>query len=103
MSKRYLFIAAIGFVLDLAVLIWGQVGMVVMALMALSPWIERGYKPDEREYQLFYKANNLTLGALVVVLVLLDQLSGPAGAQSRSGRILDAALDWQHALFSWAL
>jgi len=45
----------------LAVLIIGEAGFAVGSLFAITAFLKRR-KPDERENQLFYRANTLTLG-----------------------------------------
>ena len=53
----------VGLVTLLAVLIAGEAGFAVGSLFAITAFLKRR-KPDERETQLFHRANTLTLAAV---------------------------------------
>jgi len=78
MIKRFVFEMSVGTIGIICVLIFGEKGMAALALMALLPLVIRYTKKkrkyDEREFQLFYRIGNYTMGILIFVIVLIDQL-----------------------------
>lgn len=60
MNKRFILELTVGIILLVAVLIFGQKGMAVFALLAIHPFIAKKKKLDERESQLFNKIGNYT-------------------------------------------
>lgn len=74
MNKRFIFETAVGIIAVAAVLFFGQKGMAALALFALLPLFSKK-KFDEREYYLFYKTGNLTVGILIPLLVLINYFS----------------------------
>ncbi|RMH86249.1 MAG: hypothetical protein D6681_15870 [Calditrichaeota bacterium] len=73
MMVRLLYEGAVGFVLLIAILLWGSQGMIALALLAFMPilWRILKAKPDERELQLFYQTNNWALAFAVIVMVAI--------------------------------
>ena len=53
MNKRFILELTVGIILLVAILIIGQKGMAVIALLAIHPFIAKKKKLDERESQLF--------------------------------------------------
>lgn len=78
MIFRYLYEALVGALCLVLVLFLGARGLAALALLAPRPILMRLIKPglDERELSLFYKTGNFTLGAMVLVIVVINQLSG---------------------------
>ncbi len=78
MIFRFLFEFLVGFICLLSVLVFGIVGMTVLSLYALLPLLisKITKKPDERETQLFYKAGNLSMGLMILVILLIYYFSG---------------------------
>jgi len=62
------FVGLIGFI---SLLIFGEKGMSVMALIAFLPLIHWKKHFDEREYQLFYKAGNYTFVTVYLGMLLI--------------------------------
>jgi hypothetical protein len=73
MYFRYFYGAFVGTISILAILLWGEKGIVVLALLALRPLVMRWKKmePDERELSLFHKTNTITMGIIIFLLILL--------------------------------
>jgi len=69
MNRRFILELTVGIILLVAVFLFGQRGMAVLALLAIHPFIEKKKKLDERELQLFYKVGNFTAGATLLVCV----------------------------------
>jgi hypothetical protein len=74
MIWRYAFTGFIGFIVIAATLLFGVVGSASGILFAFLPFVVhfavKKRKPDEREWHLFLKTNNIT-AALVIVTILL--------------------------------
>ncbi len=66
-----LIIGIIGFA---AVAIFGEKGMVAMALYIYVLFIDRK-KMDEREYQLFYRVGNITAGLTLLACLIIYEFS----------------------------
>jgi len=58
----------------IAILLFGNKGMAVLALYAGSLFL-RKKKWDEREFQLFYKIGNITAGATLVACIVIFEFS----------------------------
>lgn len=78
MNKRLILELTVGILLLLAVLIFGQKGMAVFALLAIHPFIVKKKKLDERESQLLNKTGNytaaITLLASIVIYYFSDSI-----------------------------
>jgi len=74
MTKRFTYELIVGILLLIAILLFGNKGMAVVALYAGSVFL-RKEKWDEREFQLFYKIGNITAGATLVACVIIFNLS----------------------------
>lgn len=57
-----------------AMIAYGPRGMAVMALLALMPLVVRGQKADEREYYLFYKTGNYSMGLFIIAITIIHQI-----------------------------
>ncbi len=68
MNKRFVLELIIGIIGLIAVFLFGNRGLAVIALLAVHPFIGRK-KADERESQLFNKVGNLT-GALTLLAAI---------------------------------
>ena len=75
MNKKFILEFIVGIILLVSVLIFGQKGMAVFALLAIHPFIKKKKKLDEREIQLFNKIGNFTAGATLLVSVLVYYFS----------------------------
>ena len=64
----------IGILTIIAALLFGEKGMAVLALFALSLFIPR-HKPDEREIQLYNKIGNLTAAFTLVACIAIFRFS----------------------------
>lgn len=69
MNGRFILEIAVGVLLLLAILIFGQIGMAVFALLAIHPFIAKKKKLDERESQLFNKIGNYTAALTLLASV----------------------------------
>jgi len=74
MNKRFAYELVVGIIGLIAVLLFGEKGLVAFALLIAHPFIGKK-KADEREWQLFYKIGNYTAGASVVAAVIIYELS----------------------------
>ncbi len=68
MKTRFYYELIVGVIGLIAVLLFGIPGFAAFALFAGYPQIKTG-KPDEREYQLFYKAGNITAVATLLACI----------------------------------
>ncbi len=77
MVFRLLYEGAVGLFTFIAILLFGEKGYSVFALLALLPFIWRALKikPDERELQLFYQTNNWALILTLLSLVAIYEFS----------------------------
>jgi hypothetical protein len=73
-KMRFFSEAIIGILAIIAALFFGERGMAVFALYALTLFIPR-HKPDEREVQLYNKIGNITAGAALVACVAIYHFS----------------------------
>ena len=69
MNKRFILELTVGIILLVAILIIGQKGMAVIALLAIHPFIAKKKKLDERESQLFNKIGNYTAAITLLASV----------------------------------
>lgn len=69
MNKRFILELIVGIILLVAVLIFGQKGMVVFVLLAIHPFIAKKKKLDERESQLFNSIGNYTAAITLLASV----------------------------------
>ncbi len=78
MVLRFLYEAIVGFLTFVAILLFGEKGFAVFALLAILPVIMRvaKVKADERELLLFYRAGNVTLAATMLAIILIHFTSG---------------------------
>ncbi len=76
MKLRFLFETAVGLVIIVAVLLFGQAGLSSIALLALFPFVLRiaQIKGDEREMLIHYKAGNLSFGLAILAVVVIYYL-----------------------------
>ncbi|MEZ7892605.1 MAG: hypothetical protein QMC67_12730 [Candidatus Wallbacteria bacterium] len=74
MIKQFWYELIVGTITLGAVLKFGSAGASAFALMAFLPLILRQSKADEREYYLFYKTGNYTMGLFILALVLINQI-----------------------------
>ena len=74
MNKRFTYELIVGILMLIAILLFGNKGMAVVALYAGSIFLRRE-KWDEREFQLFYKIGNITAGATLVACIVIFQFS----------------------------
>ncbi len=72
MKRRFIYTLIIGIITWVGVLLFGPVGMVSMALLAVLAFFKKKF--DEREYQLLYKTNNYAFSLMVIVMVIIHQL-----------------------------
>jgi len=80
MNIRFTFEAVIGTICLLAILFFGSIGLIALALFVLFPVVVKFTKCtlDEREKVLFYKAGNLTFGITVMALWVIYKFSAHA-------------------------
>ena len=74
MGKRFAYELMVGIVLLVAILLFGEKGMVVLVLLAVQPFIGKK-KADERESQLFNKVGNYTAGITLLACVMINYFS----------------------------
>ncbi|MBV6418813.1 MAG: hypothetical protein DAHOPDDO_00022 [Ignavibacteriaceae bacterium] len=72
MTFRFLYEIFVGIISLFAIIIFGEKGMSVFALLALLPIIMRikKFKADERETFLFYKGTQIIFTAIVFFIVI---------------------------------
>ena len=70
MEKRFYYELTVGIIGIVCVLIFGIPGFAAFALFAGYPLMKKA-KPDEREYQLFYKAGNLTAVLTLLACIVI--------------------------------
>jgi hypothetical protein len=70
MNKRFYFELTIGVIGLIAVLVFGMPGFAAFALFAFFPLFSRK-RADEREYQLFYRAGNMTAALTFIACVFI--------------------------------
>ena len=75
MNKRFILELTVGIILMVAILIIGQKGMAVIALLAIHPFIAKKKKLDERESQLFNKIGNYTAAITLLASVAIFYFS----------------------------
>ncbi len=68
MKKRFVYELIIGIIGLITVLLFGNAGMAVSALLTVHPFIGKK-KADERESQLFNKVGNVTAGATLLACI----------------------------------
>ena len=73
MKGRFIYTFVIGIITWVGILLFGQVGMVSMALLAVLAFTKKK-KFDEREYQLYYKTNNFAFALMIIIMVIIHQL-----------------------------
>ncbi len=78
MILRFSYEMLVGLATLIAILLFGEKGFALFALLALLPIIMRTIKvkPDERELQLFYRSGNATLALTILSIFLIYQVSG---------------------------
>lgn len=78
MYFRYLFGILVGVVTIIAIILFGVKGITAFALFAFRPIIMRWKKmhADERELSFFYKANTITLGVIIFLIILINFMMG---------------------------
>jgi Na+/H+-translocating membrane pyrophosphatase len=74
MKARFIFELIVGLTGVISVLIFGEAGFAALALFAAYVFFKKS-KPDEREYQLFYRVGNLTAIFTLLLAVLIFLLS----------------------------
>ncbi|MEW6196736.1 MAG: hypothetical protein AB1521_16435 [Bacteroidota bacterium] len=79
MNFRYLSGIVVGVITIAAILLFGEKGVIALALLALRPLIMRWkkMKADERELSLFHKTNSVTLGIVLLLIVISILIYGP--------------------------
>jgi len=75
MNKRFVLELAVGVILLVAVLMFGEKGMAAFALLAIHPFIAKKKTLDERESQLFNKIGNYTAAATLLASIALFYFS----------------------------
>ncbi len=70
----------VGIIALAAMLMFGPRGAVAIALLTFMPLVLRNQKADEREYYLFYKTGNYTMGLFIVALTFINQLQFYTGS-----------------------
>ncbi len=70
MKKRFIYELIVGTICIIAVLLFGNLGMVSFALLAAHPLIGKK-KADERESQLFNQVGNLTAAVTLLACVVI--------------------------------
>jgi len=75
MNKRFILELTVGIILLISVIIFGQKGFAVFALLAIHPFVSKKKKLDERESQLFNKIGNSTAGATLLASVVIYYFS----------------------------
>lgn len=73
MKGRFIYTLVVGLITWLGILLFGQVGSVCLALMAVLAFY-KNKKYDEREYQLYYKTNNFAFALMIIIMVIIHQL-----------------------------
>ncbi len=78
MYFRYLFGIIVGAITISAIILFGEKGVIALALLALRPMIMRWkkMKADERELSLFHKTNSITLGLVLLLIVVTFLIYG---------------------------
>ena len=83
-NLRFILEGTVGILVFVSVILFGDQGGAVFALMALIPIIvvmstvlrtRRLPKADERERLLFYQTGNFSLGFMILAMAVLDQLA----------------------------
>jgi hypothetical protein len=74
MITRFTYELVVGIIYLIAVLLFGEHGMIAMALLAAHPFIGKK-KADERESQLFNKVGNYTAGVTLVACVIIYEMT----------------------------
>ena len=72
MKGRFIYTLIMGIIGWICILLFGKVGGVSLVLLVGITFFRK--KPDEREYQLFYKTNSLAFALMVIVMVIIHQL-----------------------------
>lgn len=78
MLYRFYYQFFVGLIVILAILLFGNDGVISIILFALLPFLRRLFgnkKPDERELQMFYKIGNYTLIIIIAAVVLINKFS----------------------------
>jgi hypothetical protein len=70
METRFAYELIVGILSLIAIILFGEKGMAVMALIAAQPFISKR-KFDERESQILNKAGNYTAGATLLICILI--------------------------------
>lgn len=78
MKFRYLFGIFVGAIIITAILLFGEKGVVALALLTLRPMVMRWkkMKADEREISLFHKTNTVTFGILLATIIIFYMIIG---------------------------
>ena len=78
MVYRFYFQLIVGLAVILAILFFGNEGVISILLFVLLPFLKlfTGYKVrDERELQMFYKIGNYTLLIVIAAVVIINKFS----------------------------
>lgn len=73
MMRQFVCELAVGIITFAAMMIFGPRGAAAIALMTFMPFVLWNQKADEREYYLFYKTGNYTMGLFIVALTAIHQ------------------------------
>lgn len=78
MYFRYLFGVIVGVITITSILLFGEKGVIALALLAFRPAIMRLKKmnADERELSLFHRTNTVTLGIILFVITAAFLIMG---------------------------
>jgi len=74
MKRRFAYELIVGIICLIAILLFGETGMIAFVLFAAHPFIGKK-KADERENQLFNKVGNITAGATFLAAVVIFMCS----------------------------
>lgn len=72
---------AVGIITFATMMFFGPRGAAAIALMTFMPLILRNQKADEREFYLFYKTGNYTMGLFIVALTAINQAQIYTGSE----------------------
>ena len=75
MTKSFIYEIIVGIIVFIAIIAFGTMGNLAFLLMLLFPLVIKKGKPDEREYQLFYKAGNYSTSFVIIFITIIFLIS----------------------------
>lgn len=93
MMRQFWWELSVGVITFAAMAAFGSRGAAAFALMAFLPFAMKNRKPDEREYYLFYKTGNYTMGLFILALVAINQLQVYTGSAMIASNWLNLSIN----------